>query len=365
MLDRTSGKTQSDIFLEFTTVADAERFAQRKTGKTLGTRSVSIELVSSKEMLDAIFPRVRDNIWVTPEEIQNVLAHAKTFKSPYTRKCPQRPFENFISILALFPWANRAVYADTQVSLLYAAYATIVSILLWHIRKGRISGLDTSLLRRLVIAGTNLTDFTPYQKKGVCSLAGFYPETNTSDTAIDLADLRGVSKHGRGSASTLGDRTYGQMPATMPQSEIGQNMVMRWPTDLPCMEITNHEKTFGGHQTKSEKASCLASPCAVLTQYAPAYNTDTKMHSNVGIDPAALASSLRQLSPIRAAGVHSSRSQLASLSSSSRAVAADDKDQQLFGSCIGVDSNEPRLALSDQWLLNARNAGIVVTSAAQ
>lgn len=175
VLDRTSGKTQSDIFIEIMTLGDAERFAQRKTDKSLGARTVTVELVSSKEMLSAIFPRCRNGFWLTAEEIQNVLTHAKTFKSPYTRKCPQRPFENFISILALFPWANKAVYAESQVGLLYMGYTSLVAILQWHIRKGKIPGLDFALMHRLVIAGTNLTDFTVEQKKAVCSAVGFYP----------------------------------------------------------------------------------------------------------------------------------------------------------------------------------------------
>lgn len=111
-----------------------------------------------------------------PEEIQNILTHAKTFKSPYTRKCPQRPFENFISILALFPWANKIIYAESQVELLYMGYSSMVSILQWHIRKGKIPGLDIDLLHRLVIAGTNLTDFSVEQKKAICSAVGYFPE---------------------------------------------------------------------------------------------------------------------------------------------------------------------------------------------
>jgi hypothetical protein len=56
----------------------------------------------------------------TKEEVQNILMHAKTLKSPYMRKCPQRPFESFMSILTLFPWANETAYHPSQVDLLFA-----------------------------------------------------------------------------------------------------------------------------------------------------------------------------------------------------------------------------------------------------
>lgn len=202
VLDRTSGKTQSEIYLEIATIGDAERFAQRKTGRSLGSRAANVELVSSKEMLTAIFPRVRNGHWLTCEEIQNVLTHARTFKSPYTRKCPQRPFENFISILCLFPWANMSVYVPSQVNLLYAGYTSLISILQWHIRKGKIPALNPFLLRRLVIAGTNLTNFSIEQKKIVCASIGYYPETSCSTmafvkTADDLPSKSARAPHMR------------------------------------------------------------------------------------------------------------------------------------------------------------------------
>ncbi len=126
-------------------------------------------------MLAAIFPRNRNGEWISKEEVNSILTHAKTFKSPYTRKCPQRPFENFISILALYPWANRAVYTKSQVALLFEGYSSLVSVLQWHIRKGKIFALNNALLQRLIAAGSKLTDFSAEQKQTVVAAVGLRP----------------------------------------------------------------------------------------------------------------------------------------------------------------------------------------------
>ncbi|BFZ58525.1 hypothetical protein PYCC9005_005588 [Savitreella phatthalungensis] len=180
--DRLSGKTQSDVFVEFATTVGATAFASECSGKMLGHRAVSISLVSSREMLEAIFPRARpdEGIWVSREEVQNILLHARTRKSPYTRKCPQRPTDNFISILALFPWANAAAYTLEQRVLLFEGYTALADILLWQVRRADHPAITHDLLGRLVLTGTMLTEFSFEDKHAVCAATGISPSRSLS-----------------------------------------------------------------------------------------------------------------------------------------------------------------------------------------
>ena len=323
VLDRTSGKTQSEIFLELSSIADAERFAQRKTGKTLGNRNVNIEIVSSKEMLNAIFPRARADQWVTQEEIQNILTHAKTFKSPYTRKCPQRPFENFISILALFPWANKSVFAREQIELLYAGYSSLISILQWHIRKGKITSLDTTLLKRLIIAGTNLTDFPAEHKKFICSIVGFYPEAVVYPPPMPVL-----------------------YPVVRPRMEIP--MVLNYdPVSVPAIRVTE----YNSHRPL-ESSDC---EYAKLTdaEYTQASHASIRQLPHSMPDAATLGDSLIRLQASNLSNYPRAHSRPFSREGRpSTAFAARARAQ--------ASNGQSSLTAKEQWLLNARRAGIMV-----
>lgn len=344
VLDRTSGKTQSEIFLEFTTISDAERFAQRKSGRCLGSRVVEIELVSSKEMLDAIFPRARDGMWTTREEIQNIITHAKTFKSPYTRKCPQRPIENFISILSLFPWANNSAYTASQVDLLFQGYTALVTILQWHIRKGKITALNTNLLRRLIIAGTNLTDFSFEQKRSICRSAGFYPEmANLSADALSspLQHLetrdRGVSIHRNTINSVI-------------SSEELQ------PLEIPSIRI-------GDYMPQADIPQAVQNPLKQIHESMEFFDRATALCSTKNNTPKLFQEANNQAKPITEELVKPCTSKLQKRAHSiSRAVP---DISTLVGTIKQVEEFTPEKAHDvspqRQWLLNARRAGIAVT----
>lgn len=118
--DRMSGKTQSELYMEFESRAVAQAFVTRSNGHLLGNRAVKVEFVSSKEMLQAVFPRAAGKVWITQEELTSIINHVRIAKSPFVRKCPQRPVENFISVLALFPWANPEAFHPQQSQMIYA-----------------------------------------------------------------------------------------------------------------------------------------------------------------------------------------------------------------------------------------------------
>lgn len=319
VLDRTSGKTQSEIYLEMSSIVDAERLAQRRSGRSLGSRVVNIELVSSKEMLNATFPRVRNGYWIIQEEIQNLLTHARSHKSPYTRKCPQRPFENYISILVLFPWANRQIYTPSQVELLYNGYVGMVSTLQWHVGKGKLKGLDVALLRRLITAGTNLTEFSYEQKRAVCSSISFFPDTFAH---LGVAGAHaGVAEEADGQAhSRKRERTQAR-PMHLTLLESKQVDVV-----VPSLQISECQE---GSIMQSNGDATLPSAATLTKALQKSLVTTDQV-----VDERRSLSSLHPHQPSR-------------LSSNSKL-------------CSAEPENGPVLTPSDQWLVNARKAGIVV-----
>ena|ERR1700738_2155115 len=160
-----SGKTQSTCYVEFGTYSDAQRMVQRRNNRALGARNVQLSIVPQEELMEAVFPRFRgewrgvdpwireveegqsstvsvdageyisrDGIvtggFVSREEINSILTHAKTYrvypgrmadKSPYSRKCPERPYESLMSVIAKFPWHRGEYYTVLQRDHLFEA----------------------------------------------------------------------------------------------------------------------------------------------------------------------------------------------------------------------------------------------------
>lgn len=124
LMRRMSGKTQSTCYVEFDTYSDAQRMVQRRNNRALGTRNVQLSIVPQEELMEAVFPRFRgewrgvdpwireveegqsgtpstgpeageymsrDGIvtggFVSREEINSILTHAKTY-----RVCPPLKF---------------------------------------------------------------------------------------------------------------------------------------------------------------------------------------------------------------------------------------------------------------------------------
>ncbi|KAG4301546.1 hypothetical protein PCK1_002031 [Pneumocystis canis] len=144
IMDRMSAKTQSERYVELSSRNDAQRLAERRSGKLLGSRNVVLEIATQEELMNRIFPKWKGE-WkgvnpcadenlkslrqfsvpkaeiVTREELNSLINHVKTYRSPYSRKCPQRPFEDFISILAKFPWHKGSFYTLSQRDLLHSS----------------------------------------------------------------------------------------------------------------------------------------------------------------------------------------------------------------------------------------------------
>jgi RNA recognition motif-containing protein len=59
MMDRTTGKTLSDAYVEFSTVADMRRAIDTRNQKPLKGRIVSVTECSQEELLTVVFPKWR------------------------------------------------------------------------------------------------------------------------------------------------------------------------------------------------------------------------------------------------------------------------------------------------------------------
>jgi len=186
-MDRMSGKTSSDCYVEFTSLSDAQRIVQRKHNRLLGSRNVSLSISTKEELMKIIFPKWRgdwrgvdpyvtpetmaerhftipDAPFVTREELNSILVHAKIYRSPYSKKCPERPYESLVSIIVKFPWHRAEFYTAMQRDHLFEALKVGVESLRNHISKGNLPKLDKPLLERLVYCGLQNIVFTERQK---------------------------------------------------------------------------------------------------------------------------------------------------------------------------------------------------------
>jgi hypothetical protein len=134
MMDRTTGKTLSDAYVEFLTVGDMRRAIETRHQKPLKGRIVSVSECTQEELLGVVFPKWRGTFYgtcaippasevvksmstaagggnsgccppfITREEINSLLVVCKNYKLHFSRKCAERPFENIISVITKYPW---------------------------------------------------------------------------------------------------------------------------------------------------------------------------------------------------------------------------------------------------------------------
>ncbi|KAI5810020.1 hypothetical protein DFH27DRAFT_170935 [Peziza echinospora] len=212
IMDRASGKTM-DAFVEFTCPKDAYRCVIRKRGKILGARHVLLDVVNQEELMKEIFPRARGVAWegvipkvlngengntkadiVTKEELVLVVGHARTpHRSPFSRKCLQRPYESILSIVAKFPWFAVNVYTIHQRDIIYQALLSTIDILKRQCKRGRTTpNLDTELLKKLCKAGVFCSGFTNKQKREIIKVGEFGAEGLATEVGEDIKGFEGL-----------------------------------------------------------------------------------------------------------------------------------------------------------------------------
>ncbi|KAJ6262119.1 hypothetical protein Dda_2924 [Drechslerella dactyloides] len=208
----SKGKTM-DCFLEFPTAGTAERFVQKRYNNNrrcmLGGRHISLELVKQGELMRWLFPKTKGGSWaddgnlvigagmiqalieiISREELVMILGHARTpHRSPFSRKCLQRPYESLMSVITKFPWKETAAYTLRQRDLIFQAAFEAGELLKRQILRGKTGpNIDLKLLRRLCRTISFCPGFTYRQKLTFLDAMGI---TTTECFAI-LGDL-GIS----------------------------------------------------------------------------------------------------------------------------------------------------------------------------
>ncbi|KAK4509813.1 uncharacterized protein ATC70_007117 [Mucor velutinosus] len=193
MMDRTTGKTLSDAYVEFATVFDLRRAIETKNQKPLKGRIVSVTECCQEELLKVVFPKWRGQFqgisaipppnevlrtmttaagggsssgcppFITREEINSLLVVCKNYKLHFSRKCAERPFENIISVIAKYPWHQFHLISTMHRDHIYEMLKLAIESLKTHLAKDYVQ-IDSTLLERLVRAGIMCPAFTERQK---------------------------------------------------------------------------------------------------------------------------------------------------------------------------------------------------------
>ncbi|RPB01847.1 hypothetical protein L873DRAFT_1886583 [Choiromyces venosus 120613-1] len=216
IMDRSTGKTM-DAFVEFMAPKDAWKCVARRKSRVLGNRHLTLDVVDPSELMKEIFPRAKGVNWdgVVPlvsrdpeyagrspeilgrEELVLIVNHARTphrvcicfpstkrycangvpIKSPFSRKCLQRPFQSLLSIVSKFPWFAVDFYTIEQRDYIFQALLSAVEILKRHIKRGKtMPNLDQELLKSLVRVGAMCSGFTDVQRHELVKMAEFGAE---------------------------------------------------------------------------------------------------------------------------------------------------------------------------------------------
>ncbi|GKT66602.1 RNA-binding domain protein [Colletotrichum tofieldiae] len=202
IMERITGKT-TDAYVEFHTLEDASKAVekyQQNIGRgrvtRIGQRPVDIELSSQAALMKDLFPSAKGVFWtgtnpqilpnndaepwdnfkgfVSNEEMTMLMKHVEVpHRSPFSKECPQRPFECLISTLTKFPWHMKANVTVQQRYVIHKATCDLIRILVSSIQERRDElNLTHRLLKRVVTAAMRCEGFSVLQKDDIAYLVG-------------------------------------------------------------------------------------------------------------------------------------------------------------------------------------------------
>ncbi|KAK2064928.1 hypothetical protein LY76DRAFT_600659 [Colletotrichum caudatum] len=202
IMERITGKT-TDAYVEFHTLEDASKAVekyQQNIGRgrmtRIGQRPVDIELSSEAALMKDLFPSAKGVFWngtnpqilpnngqepwdnfkgfVSNEEMTMLVKHVEVpHRSPFSKECPQRPFECLISTLTKFPWHMKANVTVQQRYAIHKATCDLIRILVSSIQDKRDElNLTHRLLKRVVAAAMRCEGFSALQKDDIACLVG-------------------------------------------------------------------------------------------------------------------------------------------------------------------------------------------------
>ncbi|KAK0612331.1 hypothetical protein B0T17DRAFT_499849 [Bombardia bombarda] len=195
IMERVTSKTQ-DAYVEFISLNDAmkavekiEHIQQRGRLPRLGDRPVDVELSSQSALMEDLFPHATGVFWegckprfrpqkedepwnhfkgfVSEEEMTMLVKHVEIpLRSPFSRDCPQRPYECMISTIKKLPWWRADCITIRQRHAVYSATLQLLKLLRASI--GRLTTnetcINTKLLKRLYTAAMLCPGFSVLQK---------------------------------------------------------------------------------------------------------------------------------------------------------------------------------------------------------
>ncbi|KAF0455593.1 nucleotide-binding, alpha-beta plait [Gigaspora margarita] len=193
IMDRTSGKTLSEAYIELATSAEANRAVDTRNMKPLKGRLVSCMRSSQEDLMRAVFPKWKGEFsgcdavvtseilqssptvpqipFITREEMNSLLVVCRNYKLHFSRKCAERPFENIISVLVKFPFHQGNLYTTLQRDLLFEMLKLAIESLKIHLSK-EYHRIDETLLERMMRAGIMTPVFTERQKLMILQVSG-------------------------------------------------------------------------------------------------------------------------------------------------------------------------------------------------
>ncbi|KID69387.1 RNA recognition, RNP-1, partial [Metarhizium hybridum] len=201
IMERVTSKTM-DAYVEFVTLDDAnkavERHQQNILGgriSRLGDRPVEVELSSQESLMKDLFPLAKGIMWngaspqfkplnpnepwenfkgfVSEEEMIMLVKHVEVpHRSPFSKDCPQRPYECLISTLKKFPWYVTDRITISQRHAVFKATCELARLLSRSIQKQDDQvNLTHQLYRRLIATAMKCPGFTPLMKDDISYLA--------------------------------------------------------------------------------------------------------------------------------------------------------------------------------------------------
>ncbi|KAH8878905.1 hypothetical protein GQ53DRAFT_673240 [Thozetella sp. PMI_491] len=197
IIDRVTSKTK-DAYVEFLTMPDAMRAAQRHQatidrGRTarLGDRPVAVELSSIDTLMAELFPHawvqwqngapvIRQDKeeryewrkfkgFITEEEMTMLVKHVEQpHRTPFSKDCPQRPYECMISTINKMPWYCGEFITIKQRNAMHEAVMKLLQHLHVAIQQRRNDKtLTPMLLKRLGTAAMACPGFSVVQKDNI------------------------------------------------------------------------------------------------------------------------------------------------------------------------------------------------------
>ncbi|CAG9947035.1 unnamed protein product [Clonostachys rosea f. rosea IK726] len=201
IMERVTSKTM-DAYVEFCTLEDAMKAVERHhlnimNGRVsrLGDRPVDVELSDQGCLMKDLFPLAVGIFWdgsrpefkaqkpdqpwenfkgfISEEEMTMLVKHVEVpHRSPFSKDCPQRPYECLISTLKKFPWSYTDHITISQRRAVFKATCELLRLLARSIYKtDNHLHLNRQLYRRVASAAMGCHGFTPLMKDDIAWFA--------------------------------------------------------------------------------------------------------------------------------------------------------------------------------------------------